>query len=102
MSFSLLIRPEARSEIESAFDWYQSRRAGLGFEFERCLERCLEPAFARILRDPESYAGVVDDVRRVPVRRFPYGVFYRVAGQQVAIIAVYHSHRGADQIHERP
>ena len=97
MSFSLLIRPEARSEIESAFDWYESRREGLGFEFERCLE----DAFARILRDPESYAVAFDDLRRVAVRRFPYGIFYRVADRQVAVIAVFHSHRDSGRLTER-
>ena len=97
MNFSLLIRPEARDEIESAFDWYESCRDGLGFEFERCLEE----VFARILRDPESYAVIFDDVRRVPVRRFPFGVFYRTAGSQVAVIAVYHSQRDLSQLGER-
>ncbi len=86
MSYSLLIRPEARAEIESAFDWYQARRAGLGFEFESCPE----DAFARIVRDPESYAVLFDDIRRVPLKRFPYGVFYRIRNQQVAVLAVFH------------
>jgi hypothetical protein len=31
MTFSLLGRPEARDDIEQAFDWYESRRDGLGF-----------------------------------------------------------------------
>ena len=39
MTFSLLVRPEARDDIEQAFDWYESRPDGLGFEFERCLEK---------------------------------------------------------------
>lgn len=47
MNFALLIRPEARDEIEQAFDWYESCRDGLGLEFERCLEEAL----ARIVRE---------------------------------------------------
>jgi plasmid stabilization system protein ParE len=97
MKYSLIIRPEAREEIEQAFDWYQSRRDGLGFEFEGCLEEAL----ARILRDPESYAAIFDDVCRVPVRRFPFGIFYRTTGSQVAVIAVYHSQRDLKRLHER-
>ena len=94
MNFSLLIRPEAKDDIDGAFDWYESRRDGLGFEFERCLEE----AFARILRDPESYATIFDDIRRVPVRRFPFGVFYRTYESQVAVLAVYHSQRDLKQL----
>ena len=98
MNFSLLIRPEARDDIEQAFDWYESRREGLGFEFERCLE----DAFARVLRDPESHATIFDDVRRVPVRRFPFGVFYRTHASQVAVLAVYHSQRDLNRLSDRP
>ena len=97
MSYSLLIRPEARAEIESGFDWYQVRRAGLGFEFETCLE----DVFARILRDPESYAVIFDDIRRVPLKRFPYGVFYRVRHQQVAVLAVFHCRRDVRTVKQR-
>ena len=97
MNYSLLIRPEARTDIEQSFDWYEARRDGLGFEFERCLEE----AFARIVRDPESYAAIFDDVRRVPVRRFPFGVFYRTYGSQVAVLAVYHSQRDPNHLSER-
>lgn len=97
MNFAMLIRPEARDEIEQAFDWYESCRDGLGLEFEGCLEEAL----ARIVRDPDSFATIFNDIRRVPVRRFPFGIFYRVAGTQVAVIAVYHSQRDLSRLHER-
>lgn len=97
MNFSLRIRPEARGEFEKAFAWYESRREGLGFEFERCLEE----AFARILRDPESYATIFDDVRRVPVRRFPFGVFCQANAGQVAILDAYDSQRDLNQLPDR-
>ena len=70
MNFTFVIRPEAKADIDSAFDWYQSKREGLGFEFERCLEA----AFSRLLHDPESFAFEFDELRRVPVRRFPFGM----------------------------
>ena len=89
MNFTFVIRPEAKADIDSAFDWYQSKREGLGFEFERCLEA----AFSRLLHDPESFAFEFDELRRVPVRRFPFGIFYLVDAQEVVVIAVYHSHR---------
>ena len=33
MTFSIVLRPEARAEFDEAFDWYEQRRAGLGAEF---------------------------------------------------------------------
>jgi plasmid stabilization system protein ParE len=37
----------------------------------------------------ESYRGI----RRVPVRRFPYVVYYRVEGDDTVVLAVLHGRR---------
>ena len=42
---------------------------------------------------PLNPPKVFEGVRRVPVRRFPYGVFYQVGADQIGVIAVYHSNR---------
>ncbi len=38
MTKRLIVRPEAEEEITEAFDWYEERMAGLGFEFLLCVE----------------------------------------------------------------
>ena len=68
---SLLIRPPAAVEIEEAYRWYEGRREGLGADFILCLEE----AFEKVRRNPEMYPVVYKKVRRVLMRRFPYGVF---------------------------
>ncbi len=46
--YQLFISDESRFDILDAFTWYESRRAGLGKDFELCLEA----GFNQIQRDP--------------------------------------------------
>jgi toxin ParE1/3/4 len=89
MSLPLVVTAEAEDDIASARQWYEDQREGLGDEFVLCIEEALE----RIRRPPLSGREVVDTVRKIIVRRFPYGVFYRVDPDQIGVIAVYHAKR---------
>jgi hypothetical protein len=50
MSYQIIIRPEAANEVQAAFDWYEEKSEGLGLEFLRAAEACLE----KIRRNPLS------------------------------------------------
>jgi plasmid stabilization system protein ParE len=89
MTLPLIITPEAEEDLADAKTWYQRKRKGLGDEFILCVEEALD----RIRLFPKSGTEVFPSVRRVVVRRFPYGIFYRIDPNQIAIIAVYHGHR---------
>jgi plasmid stabilization system protein ParE len=89
MTLPLIITPQAEADLAEAKISYQRKRKGLGDEFVLCVEEALD----RICLFPKSGTEVFPGVRRVVVRRFPYGVFYRVDPDQIAVIAVYHGHR---------
>jgi plasmid stabilization system protein ParE len=89
MSLPLIITPEAEADLAEAKAWYERKRESLGEEFILCVEAGLE----QIRRAPEAATEVQPGVRRVVVRRFPYGIFYRVDADQIAVLAVYHSKR---------
>lgn len=89
MNLPLIITPEAEEDMVEAKAWYDRRRLGLGEEFILCIEEALD----RIQRMPKAASEVFPGIRRVIVRRFPYGVFYRIDPTQIAVIAVYHSSR---------
>lgn len=69
--------------------WYDAQRPGLGDEFIACVEA----AMARAARDPEAHERVHADVRRVLVRRFPFGVFYQVEDELLVVLAIAHVRR---------
>lgn len=87
MAVELIIAPEAEQDLATAYDWYESRRIGLGEEFLGCVEACIEA----ILRRPETPPKVHDNIRRALVRRFPYAVLYEHEEDRVTVYAVFHS-----------
>ena len=89
MKYEILIRPEAEFEIEQAYSWYEKQRISLGVDFLLCVEEGL----AKIKRSPQTYPIAYRKVRRILVRRFPYGIFYFIDGDLVVVIPVFHSHR---------
>jgi len=84
-----IIRPRAETDIQDAFDWYESEQPGLGEEFLTSLLDRLET----IRSFPESCPIVYRDIRRGVVSRFPYLVFYIVGPSQVSVLAVLHQSR---------
>ena len=97
MNFPVIIRPEAEADLSEVKQWYERQRQGLGLEFTLSVEEALE----RIRRLPHVHAELYKGVRRAPTRRFPYGVYYRVVGDSVVVIAVMHSRRDPRRWQER-
>lgn len=87
--YRIAIQPEAGSEIQEGYEWYESKAEGLGAEFIRAVDACL----ATIERNPTVYAVVHKQVRRALLRRFPYGIFYLIEGKTIVVIACFHAHR---------
>lgn len=97
MAAKPIIAPEAAQDIDEACDWYEAQRAGLGYEFLRCIEACTQA----ICRTPEMYSKVFEDYRRGLLRRFPYAIFYEYADDVVTIYCVFHTARDPEKWRER-
>lgn len=89
MTLPVVLRVEARVDFDDAFDWYERQRAGLGVDFMARVQDALD----QISVTPELYPQVLLDVRRAPVRRYPYAIFYRIEPGQVMVLAVLHGRR---------
>ncbi|HWP36682.1 MAG TPA: type II toxin-antitoxin system RelE/ParE family toxin [Gemmatimonadales bacterium] len=85
----LFIEPEADSDLDAAFVWYEEQRPGLGSEFLAEVAHTL----ALIEEAPERYPVLRGSTRRALVRRFPYAVFYIVDPELIAVTAVMHGRR---------
>jgi plasmid stabilization system protein ParE len=81
--------PEARGELEKAFEHYEAEQEGLGFEFAVEVWRTV----TRIQEFPSAWPKMTSRIRRCRTNRFPYGVVYHVAKDCILIIAVAHLHR---------
>jgi toxin ParE1/3/4 len=83
------IRADAEADIERAFHWYETERAGLGVEFRETLRAVL----GTIAANPRMYPVVGRTTRRALLRRFPYGVFYQEPSDAIVVVACMHNHR---------
>lgn len=87
------IRGEARAEAASAASWYESK-ARLGESFRSAFLAAL-----RLIEErPALYAVVHRDLRRAPIHRFPYGVYFvhEAKQDQVTVYAVVHDARNPE------
>jgi plasmid stabilization system protein ParE len=86
----VIVRPAAAADIEDAYRWYESRRPGLGEEFLLALNSTRD----RVLEHPEAYPVLHRTTRRALIpQRFPYGLFYRIYGDTIVIVACMHAKR---------
>ncbi len=85
----VLVRPAAAADIEDAFLWYKQQRPGLGADFLRTVDNAL----AAIQSNPQLHAVVRRNTRRALLRRFPYGIYYRIYPDSIVIVACMHGRR---------
>ena len=86
---SIDYHPQARLEVDAAFDWYRERspRAAERFYLE------LDKAHMKIQDSPKSWPAFLYGTRRFLLKRYPYIVVYRVAEHRIEVIAVAHGRR---------
>jgi len=86
---TLLLSDESRLDIIDAFSWYESKRPGLGTDFELCLEA----GFNKILRDPSLFQKRYKHLRIHFIERFPYGIHYLTEENTLKVFGVFHTSR---------
>ncbi len=84
--------PEARAEIKAAARWYEDQKSELGVEFAVAVE----DAFAKIRANPKGFPFRSKGIRRCPLERFPYNVFYVERASAAWVMAVSHIKRHPD------
>lgn len=84
-----IVRPAAAADIDEAFLWCEGQRVGLGTEFLTAAQATIDAIAAHPLR----YAVIRRNTRRALLRRFPYGIYYRIYDDIVVVVACMHGRR---------
>ena len=71
-------------ELNEAIQYYELERPGLGSAFLREAERCLR----FISEHPQAGRELLGQVRRLLLRRFPFGLLYTLKPDGIRILAV--------------
>ena len=85
----IIVRSEAQIDVQEAFNYYEGKSQGLGFEFMRSLDATLHS----IKRNPQSFQIIYKETRRVLLRKFPYSLFYLIEDTKIIVVAVLHQKR---------
>jgi toxin ParE1/3/4 len=85
MTRTLVVSNMAEDDLANAMACFDDIRPGLGHD----LVLCVEHAHDRILERPQAFPVIMPHVRRILVRRFPYGVFFRVRQHRIEVEALF-------------
>jgi plasmid stabilization system protein ParE len=97
LTYEVIVRREAQTEIQEAFDYYEDKNEGLGFDFIRSLDASLQS----VKRNPFSYQTIYKRSRRALLRKFPYALFYVVEQNRIIVIACFNQRRRPIEWHRR-
>jgi toxin ParE1/3/4 len=89
MKGTVSFNPQAQVELREAAAFYGLESGALRERFLSAIEAALE----HVLGFPKASQVVRGDVRRMPLRRFPYSLLYTIRGNEVRILAVMHQGR---------
>ena len=85
----LIFHPQAKAELREGAEYYQGRRQGLGEDFLAEVRKIGD----KIRQNPLRCGFVSPPYRCCRVKRFPYGIVYRVDNDEVFVAAVMHFKR---------
>ena len=85
----IVVNEDAELDLQETVTWYEEQRSGLGADFLKCFKE----AMTYVSRYPNLYPVIHADIRRILIRRFPYGVFYLNEPDQIVIIGIVHDKR---------
>lgn len=95
---NVVVSPAAEVDIDRAASWYEAQRPGLGEQF---LDRVTE-ALERIEANPQGYAQVYRDLRRVVLRQFAdYALWFRIRSDNSLVVACLSGRRDMRLVKER-
>jgi hypothetical protein len=88
----LTYHPEAEAEVVETAAFYEARSPGLGDRFLRDFDA----AITEVQASPILWPVVEGDLRCHTMKRFPFGIYYRVLADELRILVVKHHSRHPD------
>jgi len=89
--------PAAEKELNEAIDYYEECKNGLGLEFAKEVYTAIQ----NILLFPTAWSPLSENTRRCLTNRFPYGIIYHIANEEIFIIAIMQLNRKPEYWKER-
>lgn len=85
----LEFHPDVEKEVLASYSWYEKQSPGLGEDFLSELDE----AYLSISEIPKVWPLISKNYRRYLLKRFPFGVIYRMDSDAIYAVAVMHLSR---------
>jgi plasmid stabilization system protein ParE len=95
--FSVLFTVEARIDSLDAYNWYLQNSPELGKSFQECLDAKLKS----LKLNPLTGSYIYKNLRSSKIGKFPFSIIYKVSGNQIQIIAIFHNSRNPREWRKR-
>lgn len=93
----LIYHPDAETELNEAARFYERQVATLGAQFLDAVDHAIN-----VIRGaPDRWRIIESDIRRYPMPRFPFAIYYRVFPNWIQILALKHHGRHPDYWRDR-
>ena len=79
--YKVLVEEDAENDIDSAYLWYELQMQDLGKRFYNHIQI----GVAYIAKNPFSGRKIYKNVRRYIVHKFPFGIYYLIDDESMAI-----------------
>jgi len=89
MAYRFAVSRKAEKDIQSAYEWYEQRREGLGSSFLEAIDR----AFISIKSNPLFYGFRRKNIRGYTTKNFPFIILFYVKGRDIRVVSVFHTSR---------
>jgi plasmid stabilization system protein ParE len=89
--------PKAADEYDEAIAYYEDCQAGLGKQ----LTQEIDASIKLIQAFPIAWTTLEGEIRRILVRRFPFGLLYILRNDEIYILAVMNLNRNPNYWKER-
>lgn len=97
MAYSLIIAQAAEDDIRQAFFWYEDKKEQLGTTFEQHITHAIASIQDNPLKNQVRYGGT----RVFFLKKFPFGIHFKVTGNDILIVAVFHTSLSPDKWKKR-
>ena len=87
MPFKVFYASEVYEDLQNAIDFYNSRRKGLGTQFYKTVKNQI----SHIKLNAYGFQLRYDDVRCMPLNKFPYTIHYKIYPdtKTIKIVAIF-------------
>ena len=92
------VTPRAAAQIESAATWWSENRLAAPDAIRLDLEDALSLLALQPGIGARSKSSRYPDLRRLYLSRVKYHVYYRIAGDKLVVLALWHSSRGGGPV----